>query len=199
MTRAAGEEAGTAPSERNAGAWRDGLPGSAEALRTLLVCAAADPGLGGLLLLDPPPGLLPTVTTALRALLGDGREPAPVVHLGAGARDADLWTRLGAGPGDDAPLFAPGALLAAELAPGPPPLVVVPELSRLSTAGLRAALQFLGSEDTVVERPGLRLRLRPRARWLACCSTGDAAQLSAHLLDRFPLRFEARALAPVPP
>ncbi|WP_052862342.1 hypothetical protein [Streptomyces sp. Tu6071] len=206
MTREEGT--GAAPSEAKgavlsggaAGAWRDGMPGSAEALRTLLVCAAADPGLGGLLLLDPPPGLLPVVTTVLRDLLGDGAGPAPVVHLGAGARDADLWTRLSAGPGGEGtPLLAPGALLSAELAPGPPPLVVVPELSRLSTAGLRAALQFLGSEDTVVERPGLRLRLRPRACWLACCSTEDAAQLSAHLLDRFPLRCAARALRSVTP
>ncbi|WP_437059203.1 magnesium chelatase [Streptomyces sp. enrichment culture] len=162
-----------------------------------LVCAAADPALGGVLLLDLDPRLVEPVVRLFGGILAGAAEPArPPLVLGAADRDEDLWTRTRISGGEHGITVRtePGPLVEADDAPGAPPLVVVPDLMRLSVAGMRAAVQLLGAEVATVERSGLRGTVRPRARWLATCRAADAGRLSRHLLDRFAVRLSVAEL-----
>lgn len=161
-----------------------------------LLCAAVDPALSGVLLFDLDPWLVDPVARLFAEILGGpGRPPATPVMLGAASRDEDLWTRPVLRQGRDGIAFTvePGPLLGAD-GSGAPPLVVVPDLARLSVAGMRAAVQLLGADVTVVERTGLRGTGRPSARWLAVCRSADSGRLSPHLLDRFALRLPVSGL-----
>ncbi|WP_062642199.1 hypothetical protein [Streptomyces maremycinicus] len=156
-------------------------------LTRLLACAAADPALAGVLLFDLDPQLTDSVALLFAAALGGA---GPLLMLGAQTRDEDLWTRarLRQAGGRVSVSTHPGPLIETDGREGPPQLVVVPDLTRLSVAGMRAAVQLLGAEVAVVEHTGLRHIARPRARWLAVCRSADAGRLSPHLLDRFALR-----------
>ncbi|MGW1885165.1 hypothetical protein [Streptomyces sp. NPDC001970] len=171
-------------------------------LPTALACAAVEPGLSGVLLFDLPDDLVAPVTELFAGLLGrtagrPGGALVPRIVLGAATRDEELWIRprLRHGSGGIGFSPAPGPLTETT---GEPSLVVVPDLSRLSVAGMRAAVQLLGADVATVEHSGLRHRWRPRARWLAVCRAEDTVRISPHLLDRFPVRFSAAGLRTVP-
>ncbi|TRV76139.1 hypothetical protein FKN01_19850 [Streptomyces sp. 130] len=171
-------------------------------LHTVLVSAALDPSLAGVLLFDVPPEHLPVVARAFAQLLGrscghPAGRPAPRTVLDSATVDEDLWIRprVRRGPEGIGFTFGPGPL--AEPDDGPR-LVVVPDLARLSVPGRRAAVQLLGQDTAALEHSGIRHHWRPRARWLACCRSEDAALLSPHLLDRFALRLAAPGLRPRP-
>ncbi|MGX1913826.1 magnesium chelatase [Streptomyces phaeochromogenes] len=163
-----------------------------------LVCAAVDPALSSVLLFDLEPQLLEGAARLFSRLLAGARQPAaPLVVLGATSRDEDLWTRPVLRQEADGIAFQlePGPLIQADYRTGvPPPVVVVPDLCRLSVAGMRGAVQLLGADVAVVEQAGLRHEARPRARWLAACSSADAGRLSNHLLDRFAIRLPVAGL-----
>ncbi|MGQ4487810.1 hypothetical protein ACN6LM_005019 [Streptomyces sp. SAS_281] len=169
-------------------------------LLTVLVSAALEPSLAGVLLFDLPPEHLPVVSRTFAQLLGrscgtpDDR-PAPRTVLDSATVDEDLWIRprVRRGPEGIGFTFGPGPLAEPD---GGPQLVVVPDLARLSVPGLRAAVQLLGSDTAALEHSGIRHHWRPRARWLACCRSEDAALLSPHLLDRFALRLAVPDLRP---
>lgn len=171
-------------------------------LLTVLVSAALEPSLAGVLLFDLPPEHLPVVSRTFAQLVGrssgtpHGR-PAPRTVLDSATVDEDLWIRprVRRSPEGIAFTFGPGPL--AEPDDGPH-LIVVPDLARLSVPGRRAAVQLLGADTAAVEHSGIRHHWRPRARWLACCRSEDAALLSPHLLDRFALRLAAPDLRPRP-
>ncbi|MFF4473120.1 magnesium chelatase [Streptomyces sp. NPDC001599] len=169
----------------------------AHRLGPALVCAAADPALSGVLLLDLDPRLVEPVTRLFGAVLAGAAEPArPPLVLGAADRDEDLWTRTrirGGGHGITVRTES-GPLIEGDDADGAPPLVVVPDLARLSVAGMRAAVQLLGADVVTVERGGPRRTVRPRARWLAVCRSADVGRVSRHLLDRFAVRLSAAGL-----
>ncbi|MFE7032522.1 magnesium chelatase [Streptomyces sp. NPDC057621] len=163
-----------------------------------LVCAAVDPALCSVLLFDLEPQLLDPVARLFRRILaGAGRTEAPLVMLGTTSRDEDLWTRAVLRQEADGIAFhlEPGPLIQADDRPEVlPPVVAVPDLCRLSVAGMRAAVQLLGADVTVVEHAGLSRTARPRARWLAACGSADAGRVSSHLLDRFAIRLPAAGL-----
>ncbi|MFE9093705.1 magnesium chelatase [Streptomyces sp. NPDC007264] len=174
----------------------------ARRLTRALACAAAEPTLSGVLLFDLDPRLMDSVAELFTRIVTGvgipGRSepgPAPLV-LGATSRDEDLWVRPRLRREPDGITFRiePGPLVRADGRPGPPPVVAVPDLARLSVAGMRAAVQLLGADVAVVEHTGLRQVARPRARWLAACRSADAGRLSPHLLDRFAVRLPAAAL-----
>jgi magnesium chelatase subunit D len=174
----------------------------ARRLTRALVCAAAEPALSGVLLFDLDPRLVDSVARLFTRIVTGagplgGAEPdrAPLM-LGATSRDEDLWVRPGLRQEPDGIAFRiePGPLIRADTRPGPPQVVVVPDLTRLSVAGMRAAVQLLGADVAVVEHTGLRQTARPRTRWLAACRSSDVGRLSLHLLDRFALRLPAAAL-----
>ncbi|ROQ66084.1 magnesium chelatase subunit D [Streptomyces sp. 840.1] len=164
---------------------------AAHRLLTALVCSALEPGLTGVLLFDLPSEQVPAVARVFAEVLGTacGRPPeaVPRTTLDAATADDDLWSR---------PLVRRGSGgIEFTLGPGPlaetgdvPPLVVVPDLARLSVPGMRAAVQLLGADTATLEHSGIRRRWTPRARWLAFCRSEDAAHVSPHLLDRFAVR-----------
>ncbi|WP_405192135.1 magnesium chelatase [Streptomyces anthocyanicus] len=169
----------------------------ARRLGLALVCAAADPALSGVLLVDLDPRLVDPVARLFGAVLAGAAEPArPPLVLGASDRDEDLWTRIRIRGGEHGITVRtePGPLTEGDDADGAPPLVVVPDLARLSVAGMRAAVQLLGADVVTVERGGPRRTVRPRARWLAVCRSADVGRVSRHLLDRFAVRLSAAGL-----
>ncbi|MFJ5917094.1 magnesium chelatase [Streptomyces ardesiacus] len=169
----------------------------AHRLGLALVCAAAEPALSGVLLLDLDPRLVDPVARVFGAVLAGADEPArPPLVLGAADRDEDLWTRTRIRGGEHGITVrtGPGPLTEGDDADGAPPLVVVPDLARLSVAGMRAAVQLLGADVVTVERGGPRRTVRPRARWLAVCRSADVGRVSRHLLDRFALRLSVAGL-----
>ncbi|MFD7063879.1 magnesium chelatase [Streptomyces sp. NPDC059906] len=169
----------------------------AHRLGLALVCAAADPALSGVLLLDLDPRLVDPVARLFGAVLAGAAEPErPPLVLGASDRDEDLWTRTRIRGGEHGITVRtePGPLTEGDDAGGAPPLVVVPDLARLSVAGMRAAVQLLGADVVTVERGGPRRTVRPRARWLAVCRSADVGRVSRHLLDRFAVRLSAAGL-----
>ncbi|MFF3463957.1 magnesium chelatase [Streptomyces sp. NPDC002619] len=174
----------------------------ARRLAHALVCSAAEPALNGVLLFDLDPRLMESVARLFAGLLAGGTEAvgAPLM-LGSDSRDEDLWTRSRLLREADGITFRtePGPLIEGDRRSGPPPVVVVPDLTRLSVAGMRAAVQLLGADVAVVERTGLRSVARPRTRWLASCRTEDVGRLSPHLLDRFAVRLPAAGLVPPRP
>jgi magnesium chelatase subunit D len=170
-----------------------------ERLTVLLQAVAADPLLGGLLVLDADPALVGEVAGRLAAMVeaADGSaDTTRLLMLDAATRDEDIW----AGPRPEPPpatwwRIGPGELVEAELAPGAPPVVAIPDLARLGPAGLHALIQFVGADETVVEH-GISLRFRPRSRWLAFCGTAFLDAAPRFVLDRFVLRAPAEDLTP---
>ncbi|MFF4896764.1 magnesium chelatase [Streptomyces sp. NPDC001068] len=162
-------------------------------LMLALTCAAADQALSGVLLFDLDPRLVDPVARLFTGILGGGGTP---VMLGATSRDEDLWTRTRLHRGRDGISFRtePGPLVEGDGSSGRPPLIVVPDLARLSVAGMRAAVQLLGADVAVVEHTGLSLTVRPTARWLVACRSAEAGRLSPHLLDRFAVRLSVAGL-----
>ncbi|MDR3082020.1 MAG: magnesium chelatase [Streptomyces sp.] len=167
-------------------------------LARALVCAAADPALSGVLLFDLESPLIEPVARLFTGILtgADEADDSVPFMLGANSRDEDLWTRLRISGEQDglSVRVEPGPLIEGDGLSGPPSLVVIPDLTRLSVAGMRAAVQLVGADVAVVEHSGLRRVARPRARWLACCRSADVGRLSPHLLDRFAIRFPAAGL-----
>jgi magnesium chelatase subunit D len=175
--------------------------GGLRRLLRALSCAALDPRLDGVLLFDVSPHLLEGVADLFAAVTGEdgtGAPPAPAepVRLGASTREDDLWSRTRLRPVDGRVEFETrlGDLVEADPA-APARTVLVRDLAALSLPALRAAVTLLGAEVAAVERHGVSVSWRPRARWLAFCRTEDAGQISQHLLDRFPVRLTLPDLA----
>ncbi|MFJ5845943.1 hypothetical protein [Streptomyces sp. NPDC092903] len=174
---------------------------AAHRLLTALVCSALEPSLTGVLLFDLPPEHVAAVAGVFAQVLGAAAdrppEAVPRTTLDAATADEDLWLRplVRRGAGGIEFTLGPGPL--AETADSPP-LVLVPDLARLSVPGMRAAVQLLGADTATLEHSGIRRRWTPRARWLAFCRAEDAAHISPHLLDRFPVRLGVPGLRPLP-
>ncbi|TCO59850.1 hypothetical protein [Actinocrispum wychmicini] len=153
---------------------------------TVLRCVAAEPGLGGVLLLDLDPSLLlPLGRWLADSLAGN------VVLLGSSTTEEDLWlrTRLAGNEFSTSP-----GLLAED-----PAVVVVPDLCRAGLPVTRAAVTLVGADCASAEVLGHSIRWRPRTRWLAAADRGEVGHLSPHLLDRFPIRVDAADLRECPP
>jgi magnesium chelatase subunit D len=159
-------------------------------ITAVLRCMAVDHRIGGLLLFSTQPGLLSAMGRWLaRTMAAGAGEPALVV-AGSWLREDDLWLR--ARLVDGRFHTAPGLLV--EI--GAPPVVLVPDLARAGLAIARAAVTLIGAEVATAERHGYSRTWRPRARWLAATDPYEAAGLSRHLLDRFPVRIHADVAAP---
>ncbi|WP_329375444.1 hypothetical protein [Streptomyces sp. NBC_01483] len=158
---------------------------------TALTCAAVDPNLAGVLLLDLDPALAAPLGAWLAALLPGQASSTVLPSVGT---DDDLWVAVRpAGTGTFRQ--APGPLHAADR---PPAICVVPDLSRAGLATSRAAVMMLGAAVAHLERDGRQSVWIPGDRWVSGCPAQRTAQVSRHLLDRFTLRIHAGALAPAP-
>ncbi|MGY0465963.1 hypothetical protein ACW14Y_37755 [Kitasatospora sp. cg17-2] len=189
------------------------VPAALARVLTLLDCVAAERRLGGLLLFDLDPGLLPLLGRLLAERLAEGAEGAPdgratgpdgpngegaarslgpVVVLGAWTTAESIW--LPTARADRGFALRPGTLVEQD-DDGPPPVALVPDLAHAPLPVVQAALALLDSDAASVERLGHSLHWEPRTRWLAALPRAAAARLSPHLLDRFPLRADAGDLA----
>ncbi|ONI88017.1 hypothetical protein ALI22I_19930 [Saccharothrix sp. ALI-22-I] len=163
-------------------------------LTRLLTCAALEPGLDGVLLLDLPARPLLAAAEMLADILG---EDTRIAVLGTHEQEDDLWFSFRTWTEQGTLTFTPvrGPLLHDGRL-----VVVVPDLARLSLAATRAAVVTLGSPVALLERHGISVRTANYAYWLASCAAGDIGQVSPHLLDRFTARFPAgRAVTTVEP
>jgi magnesium chelatase subunit D len=161
-----------------------------------LVCSALEPGLTGVLLFNLGAELIAPVADAFEDVLRRARgRSVRRVTLGAATRDDELWVVPALGVRDDSITVSitPGPLVGQDSNSGVG-LVIVPDLVRLSLAGVRASVQVLGADVATTERYGFRARWRPQARWLAICAEDEVGRISPHLLDRFPIRVDAAGL-----
>jgi magnesium chelatase subunit D len=156
---------------------------------TVLDCVAADPGVNGVLLLDLDPSLLVPLGSWLARRIGRAR----VLMLDSSTPEEDLWlrTRL---VGNEFRI-SPGLLVEDQT----PPVLLVPDLCRAGLPVTRAAVALAGATFGSAEALGHSFRWQPQARWLAAASRTEVAQLSPHLLDRFPIRVNAADLRTHPP
>ena len=71
-------------------------------------------------------------------------------------------------------------------------LVVIPDITQLSLAGMRACVAAMGSESLQVERHGQQQLWRPNLCWLVGCAQDKVGLVSPHLLDRITLRLTGK-------
>jgi magnesium chelatase subunit D len=151
----------------------------------LLACAALEPGLDGILLLDQPARHLPAIAQRLAEMLSSS---ARVLLLGTHENDDDLWLSYRKRSPDGTEEFT---VSAGQLARDGPLVVVVPDLARLSLAATRAAVSTLTSPVVLLQRHGISSCIPNSMYWLATCASADIGQVSAHLLERFTTRLPA--------
>ncbi|HLX56685.1 MAG TPA: hypothetical protein VKR83_06650 [Ktedonobacteraceae bacterium] len=69
-------------------------------------------------------------------------------------------------------------------------LVLIPDLTRLSSAAARACVMLVGADVAHLERYGQDEIWQPDICWLASCPRDRVGAISPHLLDRFTLRLQ---------
>jgi len=162
---------------------------------TALACSALDPSLAGLLLLDLEPALVYPLARWLKELLGD--DDPPLIQLGPMMAEDTLWERLTLHsdrrerPEDLGFRWEPGRLAGYSRVPG---IVVVPDLAWLGLPAARAAVTLIDADVAHLQRSGVSRTWRPRDRWLAALRRDEVHLVSAHLLDRFAVRVDAKTL-----
>jgi len=74
------------------------------------------------------------------------------------------------------------------------PLVIIPDLTKLSLAAVRACVTLMGADLAHLERHQQQQSWRPNLCWLAGCSSKEEeiGKVSPHLLDRFALRLNGK-------
>ncbi len=162
-----------------------------------LACAAIEPGLRALLLLDCGPRAFPGIIDAAEALLRIVvSEPVERVTLSAGtSEEDDLWMdlRLEAS-GNGRPHLTPRL---GRLASAPESqtlkLVTIPDLPGLGLAAQRACIALMDALVGVLARHGFHLAWPANYYWIAACPRARIGELPVHLLERFVLRLTPRA------
>jgi magnesium chelatase subunit D len=71
-------------------------------------------------------------------------------------------------------------------------LVVIPDLTKLSLAALRACVALMGADTADLQRHGQNQQWQPQLCWLAGCSSNEIGMVSPHLLDRFAMRMSGK-------
>jgi magnesium chelatase subunit D len=151
------------------------------------MAAALSPELRSILIFD---GTIQTLELAeenlklmLHAMTGNRVES---VWLSAIQTEEDLWGRLTLK--DEEISWKEGSLASGrgeELR-----LVIIPDLTQLSIAAVRACVMLMDTEIAHLERHGRQDQWRPNLCWLAACpnQNKEVGLVSPHLLDRFSLR-----------
>ena len=187
--------------------------GAAPDLDRIITATCLHPGLHSLLLFDSTPTRLHAIAALMAERLA-GILGAPV-HLrtpNSGLDDDGLWglncLDIGANPrgaaaGIPPSVGAAGPLLLdrpSALLPDPAGpdwfLLLIPDLTRIGPAFVRAAYQIIGTETICLERYGSSLRIPNRTVWLAGCPRIEARRIPRHLLDRFTVQVGDPGLDP---
>jgi magnesium chelatase subunit D len=171
---------------------------SNKSLMTCLACAALDPGLRSILILDVGPDDLSQLAALLAEMLSATSGQEVKQHqLGPFESDDNVWGSLYL-PSLDAEARALPAhrLFSTERSADPShlQLITIPDLAALSLMAMRSITVLIGADVVHLERNGLSACWHPQECWLAACDSENIGKLSPHLLDRFALRISWRTL-----
>jgi magnesium chelatase subunit D len=160
-----------------------------------LSCAALNPGLRSILLLDAPhSGLQQLADTLAQLLRASSALPVKQHRFGTQAADDDIWGSL----------YLPShhseravhRLFSAERNAKELQLITIADLTTLSLDAARAVTVLVGAEVVHLERNGISSCWHPQQCWLAGCASEAIGRLSPHMLDRFALRLSWQELVP---
>jgi magnesium chelatase subunit D len=166
-------------------------------LMTSLCCVALNQGLRSVLLFDSSPLSLQQVAGILASLLAitTGCEKVVPVKLGTFESEDDLWGQIGLEGELEKQAFKwQSGLLGEAENTNEIRLVIIPDLTKLSLAAMRASVVLMGANVAHLERHGQKKSWQPNLCWLAGCSSQEEeiGKISPHLLDRFALRLNGK-------
>ncbi|MDJ0844836.1 hypothetical protein [Crocosphaera sp.] len=162
-----------------------------------LCCVALNPGLRSLLLFDSSPMGLQQIGSLLVSLLKvtTNCENVVPVKLGTFESEDDWWGQMSFGNQLETSAFQwqPGLLGQGENS-DEIRLIIIPDLTQLSLAAMRACVVLMGADVAHLERHGQGKILQPNVCWLVGLSSQkeEIGKISPHLLDRFALRLNGK-------
>lgn len=164
-----------------------------------LACASVAPGLRSVLVFDVEPSTTRVMGTLFAQMLQvvTGRAVSQV-FIGTIETEDDLWGRWEIFHNLHSvqfPLRWQPGLLGSSVQPDNLLMVVIPDLSQLSLAAMRACISVMGTEVAHLERHSQQQAWKPNLCWLAGCSRDKIGLVSPHLLDRFSLRLTGKLVS----
>ena len=162
-----------------------------------LCCVTLNPKLRSILLFDSSINSLQEVAGILLSLLKitTGCERVVPLKLGTFESEDDLWGQVGLGDELKKQAFKwQSGLLGAADNTNEIRLVIIPDLTKLSLAAMRACVVLMGADVAHLERHGQQKSWQPNLCWLVGCSSQkeEIGKISPHLLDRFALRLNGQ-------
>jgi len=161
-----------------------------------LCCVALNRGLRSILLFDISPVDLQQVAEVLISLLKAVTECEIVpIKLGTFESEDDLWGQIGlCGESENQAFKWQSGLLGKTENDQEIQLVIIPDLTKLSLAAMRACVVLMGADVLHLERHGQNLYWQPNLCWLVGCSSQqeEIGKISPHLLDRFAIRLNGK-------
>ena len=162
-----------------------------------LCCVALNSKLRSILLFDISMNNLQQVAGILVSLLKVTTESEIVVPLKLGTFESedDLWGQVGLGDELEKQAFNwQFGLFSSADNTNEIKLVIIPDLTKLSLAAMRACVVLMGADVAHLERHGQQKSWQPNFCWLVGCSSQneEIGKISPHLLDRFALRLNVQ-------
>ena len=161
-----------------------------------LCCVALNRGLRSILLFDISPVDLQQVAGVLISLLKAVTECGIVpIKLGTFESEDDLWGQIGLwGELENQAFKWQSGLLGKTENDLEIRLVIIPDLTKLSLAAMRACVVLMEADVVHLERHGQNLYWQPNLCWLVGCSSQpeEIGKISPHLLDRFAIRLNGK-------
>ena len=164
-----------------------------------LCCVALNSKLRSILLFDISINNLQQVAGILVSLLKVTTESEIVVPLKLGTFESedDLWGQVGLGDELEKQAFNwQFGLFSSADNTNEIKLVIIPDLTKLSLAAMRACVVLMGADVAHLERHGQHKYWQPNFCWLVGCSSQneEIGKISPHLLDRFALRLNIQQI-----
>ena len=161
-----------------------------------LCCVALNRGLRSILLFDISPVDLQQIAGVLISLLKAVTECGIVpIKLGTFESEDDLWGQIGLwGELKNQAFKWQSGLLGKTENDLEIRLVIIPDLTKLSLAAMRACVVLMEADVVHLERHGQNLYWQPNLCWLVGCSSQpeEIGKISPHLLDRFAIRLNGK-------
>ena len=155
-----------------------------------LGCAALDPKLSGILIIDATYDELDGIASIYRQMIeAVSNKPIKIELLNTTAKDDDLWGRPGLnGLKEDMFQWHPGILANDKNENEFDKLIQIPDLSLSNINVLRAIIQTLGVDNIAVERHGFSFVSHQKRYWISRCSQDSLNKIPSHVLDRFDVK-----------
>ncbi|MCH2049580.1 MAG: hypothetical protein MK289_14150 [Trichodesmium sp. ALOHA_ZT_67] len=164
-----------------------------------LCCVALNSKLRSILLFDISINNLQQVAGILVSLLKVTTECEKVVPLKLGTFESEdnLWGQVGLGDELEKQAFNwQFGLFSSADNTNEIKLVIIPDLTKLSLAAMRACVVLMGADVAHLERHGQHKYWQPNFCWLVGCSSQneEIGKISPHLLDRLALRLNIQQI-----